>query len=75
MANHEIPELASFIIFISQACNNSLELELLEHLFNADNGEKVASLEVRDSNDFSSFLIDALTEVNLYKKIHIVIIK
>jgi hypothetical protein len=52
-------ELASLIKLISQACNNSLEFELFEHLLSADNGENLASLDVNDSNAFTSLLISA----------------
>ncbi len=61
MANHEIPELASLIIFISQAYNSSLELVLFVHLFSADNDENLASLDVNPSSDLTSFLISAVT--------------
>ena len=57
IANHEIPWLASLIKLISHAYSNSLEFELLEHLFSADSGENLASLEVNDSNAFFSLLI------------------
>ena len=61
IANHEIPELASLIILISQAYNSSFELVLFVHLFSADNDENLASLDVNASNDFTSFLINAVT--------------
>ena len=61
IANQEIPELASLIILISQACNSSLELMLFVHLFNADNDENLASLDVNPSSDLTSFLISAVT--------------
>ena len=57
IANQEIPWLASLIKLISQAYSNSLEFELFEHFFSADNGENLASLEVNDSNAFFSLLI------------------
>ena len=54
---------------------NSLEFELLEHLFSADNGENLASLDVNDSNAFFSLLISVERAKFLYKNIQKVMIR
>lgn len=58
IANQDTPLLASFIIFISQACKISFEAVPFEHCVKSESGENFDWLVVKISKDLFSFAIN-----------------